>query len=223
VRLRNAWVAVDPRDWKTRNDMTINVGLGAGGKAQQFAQVMALANIQKQLIAGGKVNLVGDRELYNTAAELTKIMGYKNPDRFFSDPAAVDPRTGQLLHPPLPPPLPPPDPKLLALQAKAQADQAAAAHKAQIEQQKAQNDVVHQQVKIQAEIELAKIKAELDGKMKLLDAHLTASAEQQKMQRAQAQHEMDVVETALGVAAAATSHDAKLQHRKTGSEDRHDV
>src|SRR4029077_13600928 len=71
VRLRNAWVNVDPCSWKTRDDMTINVGLGSGGKAQQFAQLMALANIQKELIAGGKVNLVGDRELYNTATELT--------------------------------------------------------------------------------------------------------------------------------------------------------
>ena len=32
IRLRNAWINVDPRNWKTRDDMTINVGLGAGGK-----------------------------------------------------------------------------------------------------------------------------------------------------------------------------------------------
>jgi hypothetical protein len=75
VRLRNAWINVDPRSWKTRDDMTINVGLGSGGKAQQFAQTMAIANVQKQLVAGGKTNLVSDRELYNTAAELTRIMG----------------------------------------------------------------------------------------------------------------------------------------------------
>jgi len=156
-------------------------------------------------------NLVGDRELYNTAAELTKIMGHKNPDRFFCDPTAVNPQTGQLLHPPLPPPAPPPDPKLLAMQARAQADQAAAAHKAQIEQQKAQNDAIHQQVKTQAEIELAKIKTELDAKMALLDAHLKAATEQQKMQHAQVQHQMDVTETALGMVATAHSHDAKMQ------------
>ena len=79
VRLRNAWVNVDPRGWKTRDDMTINVGLGAGGKAQQFAQVMALANIQKQLLAGGKAHLVGDRELYNTAAERRRSWGIRTP------------------------------------------------------------------------------------------------------------------------------------------------
>jgi len=101
------------------------------------------------------------------------------------------------------------------MQARAQADQAAAAHKAQIEQQKAQNDAIHQQVKTQAEIGLAKIKTELDAKMALLDAHLKAATEAQKMQHAQAQHQMDVAETALGMVAA-HNHDAKTQQGKTG-------
>jgi hypothetical protein len=209
VRLRNAWINVDPRNWKTRDDMTINVGLGSGGKAQQFAQTMAIANVQKELAAAGKSSLVGDRELYNTAAELTRIMGHKNPDRFFSDPTAVNPQTGQLLHPPAPPPQPPPDPKLLAAQARAQADQAMAAHKAQLAQQQAQNDTIHQQVKIQAEIELAKIKAGLDARIAMLDAHLKTLSEAQKMQHAQTAHNMEVAEAALGMAAAAAGPDAK--------------
>lgn len=184
VRLRNAWVTVDPRNWKTRDDMTINVGLGTGGKAQQFAQVMALANVQKELLAGGKLNMVGDRELYNTAVELTRIMGHKNPDRFFNDPTAVNPQTGQLLHPPPAPPSPPPDPRVLALQAKAQADQLAVAHRAQVEQQKAQADAIHQKLKAEAEIELAKIKAELNAQIKVFDAHLKAATDARKSERA---------------------------------------
>ena len=107
------------------------------------------------------------------------------------------------------------------MQARAQADQAAA-HKAQIEQQKAQNDAIHQQVKMQAEIGLAKIKAELDAKMALLDAHLKAATERQKMQHAQAQHQMDVAETALGMVATAHSPDAKMQQGKT-EQDESDV
>jgi hypothetical protein len=50
----------------------------------------------------------------------------------------------------------------------------------------------------------------------LLDAHLKAATEQQKMWRAQAQHQVDGAETALGTMATAHSHDAKLQQRKTG-------
>jgi hypothetical protein len=52
-------------------------------------------------------------------------------------------------------------------------------------------------------IEPARIKAELDTRMMPLDAHLKTSTEMQKMQHAQAQHEIDVAETALGMAAAA--------------------
>jgi hypothetical protein len=183
VRLRNAWVNVDPRGWKTRDDMTINVALGSGGKAQQFAQTMAIGNIQKQLVAAGKTNMVSDRELYHTAAELTRIMGHKNPDAFFNDPAAINPQTGQLLHPPPTPLSPPPDPKLLAMQARAQVDAVISAHQAQLQQQKARNDAIHLQVKTQGEIELAKIKAALDAKMTLLEAHLKAAIETGKAQR----------------------------------------
>jgi hypothetical protein len=50
VQLRKKWVKVDPRGWKTRNDMTINVGLGSGGKAQQFAQTMAMATFKRNLL-----------------------------------------------------------------------------------------------------------------------------------------------------------------------------
>jgi hypothetical protein len=183
VRLRNAWVNVDPRSWKTRDDLTINVGLGSGGKAQQFAQTMAIANVQKEMVAGGKTNLVGDLQLYNTAAELTRIMGHKNPDPFFNDPSAVNPQTGQLLHPPPQPPAPPHDPKLLAVQARAQADQVAAQHQVQIDAQKAQAAAIHLQVKTQSEIELAKIKADLDAKMAMLDAHLKAATEARRPPR----------------------------------------
>jgi hypothetical protein len=109
-------------------------------------------------------------------------MGNKNAAPFFNDPAAINPQTGQLLHPPPMPPAPPPDPKLLAVQAKAQTDAAIAAHQAQLQQQKAQNDAIHLQVKTQGEIELAKIKAALDAKMTLLEAHLKAAIEAGKVQ-----------------------------------------
>jgi hypothetical protein len=103
----------------------------------------------------------------------------------------------------------------LAAQARAQTDQATAAHKAQLEQQKAQSDAIHQQIKIQAEIELARIKAELDAGMAMLDAHLKAATEQQKIRHAQAQHHVDVAETALGMAATAQSHDVKMQQMRS--------
>jgi hypothetical protein len=204
VRLRNKWIAVDPRQWKTRNDMTINVGLGNGGKAQQFAQTMAIANVQKEMLAGGKSNLVGDKELYNTAAELTKIMGHKNPDKFFNDPSAKDPQTGQPLHPPV---QPPPDPKVLAIQAQAQNDQQELQLKAQLDQQKAKDAA-----------QLAQFKAEMDAKLKIIDAHIAAVEAERKARNDQQQHHAKVAETVIGVVADAHKHDMQMAHDQQSHE-----
>lgn len=42
VRLRNSWINVDPRNWKTRDDMTVHVGLGSGGKLLAWDKVLGL-------------------------------------------------------------------------------------------------------------------------------------------------------------------------------------
>jgi hypothetical protein len=215
VRLRNQWVNVDPRAWKNRDDMTINVGLGTGGKAQQFAQTMAIANVQKEMVQGGMTNLVGATQLYNTAVELTKIMGHRNADRFFNDPDAKDPQTGQPLHPP---PQPQPDPKTQQIQAKAQVDMAATQHKAQLAQQQAQNDQIHQQVKTQAEIELAKIKADLDAKIAILNAHMKAMEAEQKAQHDHVSGQHKVAGQVLGLVAAAHAHDTSMAQKQQAHE-----
>lgn len=196
VRLRGGWIDVDPRGWKTRDHMTINVGLGTGGKAQQFAQTMAIGNVQKEMIAAGKTNIVGDAELYNTATELTRIMGHKNSNLFFKDPTAKDPQTGQLLNPP---PAPPPDPKVQAIQAKAQIDQQTASQKMQLEQQSAQSASA-----------LATLKADLDAKLMVLDAHIKALMAEQGARHDQQSHQMDLASDALGLVAQAHAHDAKM-------------
>ena len=200
VRLRNTWVQVDPRDWKNRNDMTINVGLGTGGKAQQFAQIMALMNIQKEMLAGGKVNLVGDKELFNSASEVSKLMGHKNADKFFNDPDAKDPQTGQLLHPPAPTP---PDPKVMAIQAQAQNDQAELKMKAELDKFKAEDAA-----------RLAQFKADIDAKIKLLDAHVKMVEAERKAASDQRSHHAKIAETVIGVVADAHSHDMARQHEQ---------
>ena len=99
---------VDPRQWRTRNDMTINVGIGNGGKAEQFAQMMAIANIQKEMLAGGKAHLVDDTSSTTRPSRLCGLSGYKNAQAFLTTPSE---RTGRLTeHPPQPPP---PDPAMV--------------------------------------------------------------------------------------------------------------
>ncbi|WP_126257920.1 hypothetical protein [Bradyrhizobium sp. LVM 105] len=233
VRLRNTWVEVNPRNWKTRNDMTINVGLGSGGKAQQFAQAMAIANFQKELLMGGKTNLVDDKGLYNTGAELLKIMGHKNPDKFLNDPSAKDPQTGQPLHPPVPPP---PDPALIKVQADAQMKdkelqmrgqeivanaeiaKQADERKAQIESVQAQADIATQNRKTEAEMALAQQKFELERELKLLDFQLKKQMHDEEMQMRREQHQQAMAAGAFKVVAGAEAHGQKMEQMRSKPE-----
>lgn len=214
VRLRNKWINVDPRSWKKRDDMTINVGLGTGSKAQQFQQTMAIANVQKEMLAGGKTNLVGDTQLYNTAAELTRIMGHRNPNKFFKDPDEKD-ANGNLVNPP---PQPQPDPKVQAIQVKAQVDQQTAAHQAQLDQQKSQADTLHQILKNQADAELTKLKAELDARLKLLEAHLELGAARQDAHHKNENHRVALAGKVADIVGRAHAHDVSMAQQRQSHE-----
>jgi len=229
VRLRNSWVEVDPRQWKTRNDMTIAVGLGSGGKAQQFAQMMALANAQKELLAGGKANLVGDRELYNSAAELTRIMGHKNPDKFFNDPEAKNPQTGELLHPPVPTPPSPEEVKgkvQMAIADKQAANDAEAdKRKAGIEEVQMRADIEANNRKIEAQIIADREKAATEERLAVLQFQIDNERDQREHEFKMAQlnanaaadrekHEMSMEAGAFKVAAGAEAHDMKMEQAR---------
>lgn len=210
VRLRNQWIQVDPRNWKTRNDMTINVALGNGDKAAQIGQLTVIGNAQKEMLQAGKTNLVDDAKLFNTASELVKLTGHKNPDRFFNDPTATNP-DGSPKYPPPPPQM---DPKLQIAQMNAQVKQQETAQKGQLEQVKATTDAYHQKVKTEGEITLAQIKADLDAKLALLDAHIKAMGQQQDMRHAEQQHHMDIAQGAMSMVQAQQKHEHSLRAMK---------
>jgi hypothetical protein len=152
VRLRNQWVTVDPRDWQERNHLTINVGLGTGGRSERLAHVMAVINLQKEALGAGLSNLVSVQNLYNSAAEVVKL---KNVDQFFTDPRTQ------------PPPPPRPDPRLMQIQTQAQLDQ-----------QQAQGQLAMQDRKAQHEAALAQQRFELDRQTALLQHELALRDQQ---------------------------------------------
>jgi len=151
VRLRNQWVDVDPRDWRERNDMTINVGLGTGSRSEQLAHMMSIIGLQREALAAGLTHMVTANNLYNSAKEVVKLVGLKTTSRFFTDPQGQG----------APPALPAPDPALIALQTRTE-----------IEKTQALADIETQKAKTQAEMALAERRFELERELKLLDARI---------------------------------------------------
>lgn len=102
VKLRGGYVDVDPSQWRTKRDMRICVGYGAGNKDALAARLMGLMGIQKEALAGG-LRIATEQNIYETAIEYTKASDFTAPQRFFTDPASL---------PPPPPPGPSPDVQL---------------------------------------------------------------------------------------------------------------
>src|SRR5690606_21385968 len=53
VRLRNKWVKVNPQEWRTRLDMTVNIGLGIGTREQNLLHLDAIWQKQSDLVSNG--------------------------------------------------------------------------------------------------------------------------------------------------------------------------
>jgi hypothetical protein len=94
VRLRNNWVAIDPRTWNVEMDVVVTVGLGRGDEMQKMQFLTSVAGKQEQILQTlGLANpMVGIDQLRNTYAEMLRLAGYKDASRYFRP---IDPQMAQ--------------------------------------------------------------------------------------------------------------------------------
>lgn len=236
VRLRGKWVQIDPRGWKTRRDMSVQVGLGTADKQMQMqaAQLIKQAQMSSSAVPG----LVTPENVYAVDALLVTSAGFKNPDRFFTNPANQ------------PPPQPPdpsqnPEFKLKAadIQVKAhaqdeQSKQAAAANALKAreldlkeQQMLLEQDIAKGQLELQAQaqgmdmqVKILQTLQELQSQVNeikmghaqtLMQAqqqeHDQALARQQAMLQAQSQaHDQQIAQTGLALDAQGQAHSQGL-------------
>jgi hypothetical protein len=171
IRLRNKWVPVDPRQWKTRTDMTITVGLGTGNKDQMlmhlegvFAKQMAIAQ------APPFSHLVTADNIYNTAAKIIENAGLKSAPLYFKEP-----QDGEQ------PPPPAPNPKMMEVQANIQAKQAEMQAGQQMQAQKMQGDQQLQAQKMQMEAALAEQRLAAEMKIKEMELQANIALKREEM------------------------------------------
>jgi len=160
-RLRNEFVEYDPNEWKDSYDMTINVGLGTGDKAQQQIALQTIFQNQMALAQSpfGPL-LIQPKSIYNTNAKLVENAGFKNVGDFYADPKDQQVQPQQ----------PPPDPAIqiaqMKLQAEAQKFQAESGQNMQMEQLKASAKLQE----VQANLELQASNDQRDGERETMMA-----------------------------------------------------
>ncbi len=226
VRLSNGWTDIDPREWRNQFDVCINVGIGLGNKDQKVNHLMALLAQQEKVFPLGVANPQG---IYQSSSELSRLLGFKNSDKFFSDPAK---------NPPAPPPPDPEQVKAQAAQQTAQAQMQAdhAKHQdqlqleqykvqmktqerhqeleleAQKQQQQAENDMRERQHKAQLDAELQAKQIEADALQAQLDHQLELEKLQFERWKTQVDNETKLMVARINAEAKLTSQDMSNQH-----------
>ena len=116
VRLRGKWTQVDPTKWGRRNDMTIEIGVGAGGKRQEAMLAREVINLQAQIVQqqGGapEGSLATPQSIHAALVRFAEKAGMKAPELYFPAPQEM-PEDGP----------PPPTDAQVKAQADAQAKQ----------------------------------------------------------------------------------------------------
>lgn len=172
VRLRNKWVTVDPRNWKTRDDMTIEVGLGGGTKAEEVGILMQLLQVQREAMMAPQLGLVEPVNIYNALKKLCEATDLKTVEPYFTDPRQKGPQP------------PPPDPKMVEAEGKLAIQKQETEAKLQLEQGKAQVEQQTTQAKLSAEIQMLreKMMAEIQLKREQMTAEFALKREEMMLE-----------------------------------------
>jgi len=172
VQLRNQWVAIDPREWKKRDHLTVHVGLGSGTKQAQMMALGQVMGLQEKAIGLG---MVSKKNLHNAASQYVALAGLQSPDQYFLDPSQpINPADAAGA-----PITPRPSPDML----KAQADQQQGQQQIQITAAKAQADQQHVTTQAQADLALETLKFQHAKDLADRDQAMRAEAHGMEMQR----------------------------------------
>lgn len=88
VRLRNQWIEVDPREWNSEMDVSVQVGLGRGTQDQRIATSMKVVEATNGLVTlQGGVNgpFVYAHHVRNAYAEFYEAIGLRTADPYISE------------------------------------------------------------------------------------------------------------------------------------------
>lgn len=148
LRKDQNFVPLDPTEWGDRQDMTIEIGVGSGGRREKIENrktlgdsMGAILGYQAQKLVGP---VIGDEEVYNYFTGLVRDLGYKDANRYAKNPAEA----GQA----------PPDPE--------KEQMAQALQELQGQNQQLQNKQQVEMAKIQTNAALKEMQMQMEARLK---------------------------------------------------------
>ena len=185
------FVQFDATQWDADYDVQVNVGLGTGNEQQKLMALQQAMMAQEKVVAQfGLMNgIVGPKEIVNTVADMLRLAGVQNADRYFQP--VDDAKAQQLMQ--------------MAQQASQQQQPDPNAGLVQAEQVKAQAQMQIKQAEMQqkGQLEAAKMQQQQQADMQQMQARFAQDALDRDLER-------DKLDAKIALDAAALDNKAAL-------------
>ena len=185
------YVQFDPTQWDADLDCQVNVGLGTGNEQQKLMALQQAMMAQEKIIGqfGMANGVVGPKEIINTIADMLRLSGVQNADRYFQP--VDDAKAQQIMQ--------------QAQQASQQQQPDPNAGLVQAEQIKAQAQMQIKQAEMQqkGQLESAKMQQQQQADMQQLQARFAQDAMDRDLER-------DKLDAKIALDAAALDNKAAL-------------
>lgn len=84
------WRVTNPREWRRRHDVIVHVGGAAAERMERVGMLDRLLDRQGQALQAG-LPVVTPEDVYNTASDMLREAGIRNPDRYLTNPSDIPP------------------------------------------------------------------------------------------------------------------------------------
>jgi len=195
VRLRNQWVAIDPRAWNASMDVSVNIGLGGNDPNERLSVLTMIAQKQEQILGTyGLDNPVVTPQMYTrTLQKIVELSGFKDSSQYFMQ-VPADFKVPQT------PPKPSPEEVLASVQAESiQADIQKKAAELELKREQMMRDDDYRRDQLAQEFLLKKYEMELKYGTQISNAELMAA---QNLDREAMRQQTSIVQSAVQAAQA---------------------
>lgn len=165
LRKNQKFVPLDPAEWGDRQDMSVEIGVGSGGRREKIENRKILGDAMGAVLgyqATGQVGqVITQEEVYNYLAGLVRDLGYKDSARYAKDPA----ESGQ----------PAPDPEKQQMQQalqQLQGENQELKMKTQVDMAKIQTNAALKEMQLQLETRLKEQQMSIETSLKQVEMYM---------------------------------------------------
>lgn len=173
IKIRDNWIAMDPRPWNADMKATAGVGLGHANRDEMIQGAQILLGVQREAAAMG---MARPEHMYNAADKLVEGVGFRFTEKYFVDPSSEEGKQALAAHAQQQGQ----NPDAAEAQARLQIEATKAQVKQQLDQQTASHKAQMAQMEAATKKQIAELQAQMDYRISQMRIEAETQAQRER-------------------------------------------